>query len=61
MARHETDPFTVQLAAFLVMDKEVTISKVGRSFVLQTKNNKATIPQDMAPHLLNSYRALKKK
>jgi len=45
------DVFILQLATMLATDGPVCITKVGRSFVLKSKNNKATVPQTLARKL----------
>lgn len=51
--------FIEQLVYMLASDGPITISKKGRVFVIEGKNNKATFPSTVVPQLADAYKHYK--
>jgi hypothetical protein len=47
--------FLQQLAFLLAADGKVEVSKIGTVFILKSKKNKVTIPQQLVPRLHEAY------
>ena len=54
------DVFNLQLAMMLASDGFVRVSKVGRTFVMKSRKNKATVPQTLAREMLTAFMVAKK-
>lgn len=51
--------FTKQLVYMIATDGPVTIKKIGTSFIIQGKGNKATFSNTTVPKLTAAYKRMK--